>query len=80
MDERYESWAEEVGVPIASVDDDEALDLIAELDATVGRLYGLDESDLRHVFETFHAGWDYSGRLERVVEHFGDLGSLAVTR
>lgn len=80
VDERYEAWAEEIGVPIGSVDDDEALDLIAELDATVARLYGLGESDVRHVFETFHAGWEYSGRLERVMEHYRDLSSLAMAR
>ncbi|MPZ15673.1 MAG: hypothetical protein GEU73_14835, partial [Chloroflexi bacterium] len=80
VDERYDAWAEPVGVPVASVvDEEERLDLIAQLDAAVARLYGLGESDLRHVFETFHAGWDYSARLERVVKHFGDLGSLAVT-
>ncbi len=80
VDERYEAWAEPVGVPVGSLGDDEKEELIAELDAAVARLYGLDESDLRHVFETFHQGWDYSGRLDRVMEHYRDLSSLAVTR
>jgi hypothetical protein len=71
VDDRYTAWAHAVGVPVGSVSsDDERDDLIAELDAVVARLYGLDEDDVVHIFETFHTGWDYGARLERVRKHF----------
>lgn len=48
----------------------ERIDLIHELDAVVARLYGLTESQLVHIFETFHEGWDYEERLAGVLSHF----------
>jgi hypothetical protein len=33
-------------------------------------LYGLTEAHVRHVFETFHEGRDYQGRLESVLGHY----------
>ncbi|MCZ7531728.1 MAG: hypothetical protein M5U31_16195 [Acidimicrobiia bacterium] len=47
-------------------------DFIAELDAVVAHLYGLDERDVRHIFETFHEGWDPQQRLDAVLAHFRD--------
>jgi hypothetical protein len=77
VDERYADWAAAVGVPVASVTSaEEKEDLIAELDACVACLYGLDERQLRHVFETFHPTWDYGPRLERVLAHFARLSSV----
>jgi hypothetical protein len=71
VDERFNEWAAEVGVPVGSVTDEETKDdLIAELDALVSLLYGLDESQVTHIFETFHRGWDYKPRLEAVLKHF----------
>lgn len=70
VDERYADWAAAVGVEVASVGEDEKPDLIAELDAVVARLYGLDEEDVVHVFETFHVGWDPTERLAAVLDHF----------
>ena len=48
-------------------------DLIHELDAAVAHLYGLDEDQLVHVFETFHEGWDYADRLESTLKHYRKL-------
>ena len=45
-------------------------DMIAELDAVVAHLYGLSESHLTHVFETFHEGWDFQPRLKAVLGHY----------
>ena len=45
-------------------------DLICELDACVAHLYGLDESDLAVIYETFHKGADYSERHAAVLDHF----------
>jgi hypothetical protein len=71
IDHRYAEWASEVGVPVGSVTTQAAKDdLIAELDATVAHLYGLDRTELEHIFATFHRGWDYQARLTAVLKHF----------
>ncbi|SDI46033.1 hypothetical protein SAMN05421505_1543 [Sinosporangium album] len=71
VDSRYAEWAEEVGVPVGSVNSEtERQDLIAELDALVALLYGLDRGEVIHVFATFHRGWDHSERLTAVLRHF----------
>ena len=55
VDDRYEDWASQVGVSVASVkSEEEKADLIAELDAAVALLYGLDESDIQIIYHTFH--------------------------
>ena len=46
--------------------------MIYELDAVVAHLYGLDERQLAHVFETFHEGWDFGNRLDGVLRHYRD--------
>ena len=45
-------------------------DLLAELDALVALLYGLDADQLSHIFATFHRGWDYEPRLNAVLNHY----------
>ncbi|MPZ51776.1 MAG: hypothetical protein GEU79_03420 [Acidimicrobiia bacterium] len=75
VDERYDGWVSEAGAPRRSLSDDERTELIAELDAVVAQLYGLHESDVAHIFETFHEGWDYQDRLERVLAHFARSGA-----
>lgn len=71
VDERYAEWAEAVGVPVGSADDDATRqNLICELDACVAILYGLDEDDLAVVYQTFHEGADYSDRHTAVLAHF----------
>ena len=70
-DERFADWAEEVGAPVGSVKTpEEQAELEAELDALVASLYGLSAKQLTHIFETFHRGWDYKPRLERVLGYF----------
>lgn len=71
IDERYRTWAEEVGVEVGTANDQSTkTELIAELDALVSLLYGLKEEQVEHVFATFHRGWDYAARLERVVAYY----------
>ena len=73
VDGWFEDWATAVGVRTASITHDESESLVARLDAAVAHLYGLDEDDLKVVFETFHVGWDYSARLAAVLDHYRDL-------
>lgn len=73
-DDRFAEWAEAVGVEHGPLAGDEKEDMIHELDAAVAHLYGLRESHLVHIFETFHEGWDYQDRLEATLKHYGALG------
>lgn len=72
-DKRFAAWATAVGVECGPLEDAEKDDLIHELDAVVAHLYGLTESQLVHIYETFHEGWDYSARLEAVLKRYRKL-------
>ncbi len=69
-DGRFADWADAVGVECGPIPEPEKDAMIFELDAVVAHLYGLTEAHLRHIFETFHEGWDYQGRLERVMGYY----------
>ena len=71
VDGRYSEWAAEIDIPVGSVTDEATRDdLIAELDALVSLLYGLDRDDVEHVFSTFHRGWDNQGRLDTTLTYY----------
>ena len=72
-DDRFAEWAEKVGVECGPLGADEKNDMIHRLDAVVAHLYGLDEHQLVHIFETFHEGWDYGNRLDAVLHHYRSL-------
>ena len=38
--------------------------------SAVSLLYGLEEADVVHIFETFHEGWDCQPRLKAVLTHY----------
>jgi hypothetical protein len=70
IDERYADWADEVGVTYGPLDEEEKFDKISELDAVVAHLYGLSREHVEVIFETFHDGWDYEKRLDRVLDYY----------
>ena len=71
IDDRYADWAAEVGVPVGSVQSEgEKAELVAELDALVAHLYGLDVSDLETIWDTFHTTVDHLPDLGKVVGYF----------
>ncbi|MFX1759393.1 Eco57I restriction-modification methylase domain-containing protein [Rhodococcus sp. As11] len=71
VDDRYTEWADAVGVPVGSIRTDQEREaLVAELDAVVALLYGLERSQLAHIFDTFHRGWDNAVRREAALAHF----------
>ncbi len=74
-DDRFAGWAEAAGVGCGPLAAGEKDDMIHELDAVAARLYGLDERQLVHIFETFHEGWDFAARLDGVRRHFRRWGS-----
>jgi len=69
-DDRFAEWAEKIDVKCGPIDDAEKESHIHELDAVVAHLYGLSESQLIHIFETFHVGWEYEARLASVLYHY----------
>jgi len=79
VDYRYTDWANEVGVPVGSVSSAaEKEALIFELDALASLLYGLSRDQVKQVFDSFHRGWDYKPRLERVLEYYAEwAGTVA---
>ena len=75
-DGRFAEWAEAVGVPVGAANDPVIKsDLIAELDACVAHLYGLDEDDLAVVYSTFDAKRPdrYAKHHARVLTHYRRL-------
>jgi hypothetical protein len=68
-DRRFAKWAREVGVPCGKIDADEQQDMVNEPDAVSGLLFGLEETHLVHIFETFHEGWEYQARLSATLRH-----------
>ncbi|ELY53647.1 hypothetical protein C491_20946 [Natronococcus amylolyticus DSM 10524] len=72
IDDRYEDWANEIGVDYGPLDDDEKQEKIHELDAVVAHLYGLSRENLQVVFETFHDNWDHERRMNAVLEHYDE--------
>ncbi len=70
VDDRYADWAEEVGVEYGPVEGKEKQDMVYELDAVVAHLYELSREHVEVIFETFHNGWDYQERLERVLDYY----------
>ena len=73
-DERFAEWAKAVGVECGPIPEPEKEAMVFELDAVVAHLYGLTEAHLRHIFETFHEGWDYHARLTAVLRSYLDWG------
>ena len=71
VDARFEDWATQVNVPVASVKTDSERTLLnAEIEANVAKLFNLNEDDLCHIFSTFHVGWDYKSYLDQVLKAF----------
>lgn len=69
-DKRFKNWASDIGVEYGFLESEEKLKKIYELDAVVSHLYGLTESQLIHIYETFHESWDYNDRLNQVLDYY----------
>jgi hypothetical protein len=75
VDSRYSDWAKAVGVKVGSVKTDKQREVIlAELDALVAAAYGLCQSDVKHIFDTFHRGGDNHNRCAAVLSHLKAMG------
>jgi hypothetical protein len=76
QDDRFSYWAKAIGLKCRPVSESEEHDLLAELEACAACLYGLNDQHVRHIFETFHEGWDFGPGLEATLRHFHALRSL----
>ena len=73
VDSQYSHWANAVGVQVGTLTDPKEREhAIFELDALVSLAYGLERSQVEHIFETFHRGWDYAPRLAKVLEFYDE--------
>jgi len=79
VDDRFSEWAAAVGVPIGGLKGEPKDDAIAEIDALVAHLYGLTREHVEIIYSTFHRGWDYHSRLDRVLAHYDTWAPAAAS-
>lgn len=70
-------WARSVNPNLTNTTDDENQANLHKLDALSAVMFGLSKKDLKHIFKTFHRGWDYQPRMDAVLEHFDIWSSKA---
>ena len=66
-DDRFDAWAEKIGAEQHTVTDDEREDILAELDACVAVLYGLDADDVTVLYDTFGLSGQWDDRRDAVL-------------
>ena len=71
-DERFAQWADSAGVAYGPIQPDEKKEMMYQLDALIAHLYGINERQLIHIFETHRKGWDYQGSLDGVLRYYRD--------
>ena len=67
IDDRFDEWADQHGVQTGPIPDDEREDLLAELDACVAVLYGLDTDDVAVLYDTFAKPGQWNTRRDAVL-------------
>ena len=71
VDGRYADWAKQAGVTVGSVkSEDEKQDIIHRIDALSPASTDWTKPTSRSIFTTFRRGYDYTERLNAVLEHF----------
>lgn len=68
--DKFKDWAFAIGVDYGTLSETKKQKYIYELDALVALLYNLSKFDLKVIFETFHHGWDYKQRLDKVLDYY----------
>ena len=64
-------WVESLNTKFEKLKSDASKELAQyEIDALIAIAYGLDSSDITHVFKTFHKTWDYIPRLTQVLNFY----------
>ena len=70
VDNRFQKWANILGIEVTALDSDQREQFLYELDAIAAHLYGLTEDQLIHIFKTYRLNWDYSLRLENTLKFY----------
>jgi hypothetical protein len=61
-------WVESLNTEFEMLKSDASKEMAQyEIDALIAIAYGLDNSDITHIFNTFHKTWDYIPRLTQVL-------------
>ena len=72
-DERFADWATEVGVECGPMPSDERDRLLVEVDACAALLYGLDDDEVRIIYDTFAVPSRWGGRRDSVIATMSEL-------
>ena len=67
VDGRFDSWVQHTGAQTGPIPDDEREELLAELDACVAVLYGLDTDDVTVIYDTFAKQGQWNARRDAVL-------------
>jgi hypothetical protein len=71
LDGNNDLWVKSLKVKFQKLANEfEKSEAIAELDALISILYLLDESDISHIYQTFHKTWNYQESLDRTIHFF----------
>jgi len=71
LDGNNDLWVKSLKVKFQKLENEfEKSEAIAELDALISIFYLLDESDISHIYQTFHKTWNYQESLDRTIHFF----------
>ena len=74
VDKRFDAWASKAGMKQKGrLSEEEREKRIYELDALVAHSYGLNEKDLKTIFENFHRGWNWKPYLDQSLVFFNQI-------
>ena len=75
----FTSWANKVGVNVNSIGSEtEKHSLICEVNAISCLLYELSIDQVRHIFKTFHRGWNYTEELTLTLAYYEEWSKTNV--
>lgn len=72
-DGRFDAWAKQIGAEAGTVGDGEREDMLAQLDACVAVLYGLDPDDVTVLYDTFGLPGQWNDRRDAVLSTMRQL-------
>ena len=70
INDNFKDLADSIKIKITNISDEEKNELIYYLDALVCKAYNLSSNDIKLIYKSFHETWDYTERLNKVLEYF----------
>ena len=68
--EKFNVWTSKLKVKFKKIDNKEKQSMINELDSIAAIFFGLNKSDISHIFETFHYNWNHKHDLAETLKYF----------